>query len=118
MAAMKLYNWDSAAAEQLNAQINRKMIHGQHVTVARFPLRKGGVVPQHSHANEQVSMVLSGALQFVFPGREQIVRAGESVVIPPHEPHRVEVLEDTLVVDVFSPPREDWITGNDAYLRR
>jgi len=115
---MKLYNWDAVAAEQPNPHINRKMIHGQHVTVARLELRKGGMVPEHSHLNEQVSMVLSGALRFAFPNREQIVRAGESLVIPPHEPHRVDVLEDTLVLDLFSPPREDWISGNDAYLRR
>ena len=118
MAAMKLYNWNAVAAEPLNAHVNRKVIHGQNLTVGRFELRKGGAVPEHSHINEQVTMVVSGALKFVFPDREQIVRAGDNLVIAPHEPHRVDVLEDTVVVDVFSPPREDWITGNDAYLRR
>jgi quercetin dioxygenase-like cupin family protein len=115
---MQLYNWDTVAPEQLNPNINRKMIHGQNLTVARLELRKGGVVAEHSHVNEQVSMILSGALRFKFPGREQIVRAGETLVIPPHEPHGVEVLEDTQVVDIFSPRRQDWIDGDDAYLRR
>jgi len=117
MFAMQLYNWDSVASEQLNPHIHRKMIHGQNLTVARLELRKGGSVPEHHHINEQVSIVLKGALLFKFPGREQIVRTGESLVIPPHEPHGVDVLEDTLVVDIFSPRREDWIAGDDAYLR-
>jgi quercetin dioxygenase-like cupin family protein len=68
--------------------------------------------------NEQVSMVESGALKFFIDGREEIVRAGEVLTIPPHAPHAVEVLEDSVVVDVFSPPRDDWKRGDDAYLRR
>ena len=105
-------------AEQMNPRMSRKVIHSQNLTVARLELRKGGIVPEHSHVNEQVSMVQSGALRFVIDGREQMVRAGECLVIPPHVPHRVDVLEDTVVVDVFSPAREDWIRGDDAYLRR
>jgi len=117
MAPMQLYNWDCVAPEQLNPHIVRKMIHGQNLTVARLELRKGGSVPEHRHVNEQVSIVLTGALLFKFPGREQIVRGGETLVIPPHEPHGVDVLEDTAVVDIFSPRRDDWIAGDDAYLR-
>lgn len=118
MAPMNLYQWDTLEAEQMNAQVSRKVIHGQNVTIARFELRKGGTVPEHSHANEQVSMVQSGVLRFVIDGREQTVGAGECVTIPPHAPHRVDVLEDSVVVDVFSPRREDWIRGDDSYLRR
>ena len=81
-------------------------------------LRKGATVPEHSHVNEQVSMVERGALVFLIGGSEQVVRAGESLVIPPHVPHRVDALEDSAVIDLFSPARADWIRGDDAYLRR
>jgi len=103
--------------EALNPLLGRKMIHGRHMTVARIRLRKGAVVPLHSHPNEQISMLESGAALFTISGEERVVRAGEVVVIPPDAPHMVEALEDSLAVDVFSPPREDWIRGNDAYLR-
>ena len=115
---MKLYNWNSVESEALNPHLSRKVIHTHALTIARMELRQGGVVPQHSHHNEQVSMVERGALLFTIDGREQIVRAGENLEIPPHAPHKVDVLEDSVVVDVFSPPREDWIRGDDAYLRR
>ena len=85
--------------------------------LARVVLRKGAVVPEHSHHNEQISYILTGALRFLVGGEDKTVRAGEVLVIPPHLPHSAEALEDTVDLDVFTPPREDWITGNDAYLR-
>jgi len=115
---MKLQAWTQVPSEQMNADLNRKVIHGQNVTIARLELRKGGMVAEHSHINEQVSMVQTGAIKFVSNGREHIVRAGECLTIPPNVPHRVDVLEDSVVVDVFSPAREDWIRGDDAYLRK
>ena len=115
---MKLQAWNTLESEQMNPHLSRKCIHGQNVTIARIELRKGGVVAEHSHVNEQVSMVQSGAIKFVSNGREHIVRAGECLTIPPNVPHRVDVLEDSVVVDVFSPAREDWIRGDDTYLRR
>jgi quercetin dioxygenase-like cupin family protein len=115
---MTLYNWDAVANEPMNPLLTRKVIHVGSMTIARIDLRKGAVVPEHSHRHEQVSMVERGALQFMIDGREQIVRAGECLAIPPHVPHRVDALEDSLAVDVFSPAREDWIQGDDAYLRR
>jgi quercetin dioxygenase-like cupin family protein len=114
---MQHYNWNLLEEEPLNALLGRKMIHGQHVTVARIRLQRGAVVPMHSHPNEQISMIESGALRFVISGEERVLGAGDAVVIPPDSPHRVEALEDSLAVDVFSPPREDWIRGDDAYLR-
>jgi len=115
--AMQHYNWNLLEEEALNPLLGRKMIHGQHVTVARIRLRKGAVVPTHSHPNEQISMLESGALRFMISGEERVLRAGETIVIPPDAPHLVEALEDSLAVDLFSPPREDWIRGDDAYLR-
>ncbi|SPF44628.1 Cupin 2, conserved barrel domain protein [Candidatus Sulfopaludibacter sp. SbA4] len=115
---MKHYGWNQMEQEQLNPKVGRRAIHGTNVTIARLEIQKDATVPEHSHVNEQVTMVERGALQFSIEGREQIVRAGEVLVIPPHAPHGVVALEDTIVVDMFSPAREDWIRGDDAYLRR
>jgi quercetin dioxygenase-like cupin family protein len=112
------HRWDDVPAEQINASINRKFITGDRVTVARFELRRGGVVPLHAHDNEQVSMVISGALKFKAGGQETIVRGGEVIQLPGGLPHEVEVLEDAVVVDVFSPARQDWIDGTDHYFQR
>jgi quercetin dioxygenase-like cupin family protein len=114
---MQFYNWDLLEEEPLNPLLGRKMIHGREITVARIRLRKGAVVPMHSHPNEQISMLESGVLRFTISGEERVVGAGEAVVIPPDAPHMVEALEDSLAVDLFSPRREDWIRGDDAYLR-
>lgn len=114
---MQYYNWDGMEEESLSPLLGRKMIHGRYATVARIRLQKGAVVPLHSHPNEQISMLESGALRFAIDGEERIIRAGEMVVIPPYVPHRVEAIEDSLAVDLFSPPREDWVRGDDAYLR-
>jgi quercetin dioxygenase-like cupin family protein len=115
--AMQSYNWNLVEEEPLNPLLGRKTIHGQNLTVARIRLRKGAVVPMHSHPNEQISMLESGAVRFTISGESRVVRAGEALVIPPDVPHMVEALEDSLAVDLFSPPRADWIRGDDAYLR-
>jgi len=104
--------------EQLNPKVGRRHFHANNMTIARLEIKKDAVVPEHSHINEQISMVESGALQFNIGGSERVVRGGEVLVIPPDVPHGVVALEDTVVVDMFSPTREDWIRGDDAYLRR
>jgi quercetin dioxygenase-like cupin family protein len=115
---MKIYNWNAVQHEQLNPGLARRVIHGANMTVARIELRKAAVVPEHSHVNEQVCLVERGVLRFYNSAWEQVVRAGEALVIPPNAPHAVEAIEDSAVVDIFSPAREDWIRGDDAYLRR
>lgn len=115
---MKLYQWDEVEKEQMNPQIARQVIHGEKMTVARIHLAKGAVVPLHSHANEQVTLLERGKLRFTISGEERVVDAGQIVQIPPDAPHLVEALEDSVAVDLFSPVREDWIRGDDAYLRR
>ncbi len=114
---MKLHCWDRVELERLNEFASRRVIHSERMTTARIHLKKGAVVPRHSHENEQITHVLAGSLQFEFPGRELTVREGEVVEIPPHEPHRVVALEDSLAMDIFQPVREDWLRGDDAYLR-
>lgn len=115
---MEHYVWDSIAEEQLNPRLRRRLIHAANLTIARLSLTKGAVVPEHHHVHEQVSMVETGALRFMVAGQERIVRAGETIVLPSGVPHSVEATEDTTVTDIFSPPRDDWQRGDDAYLRR
>jgi len=112
------HRWADVPAEQINPSITRQYITADRVTVARFELKQGGVVPVHAHENEQVSFVISGALKFTIDGRDIIVRAGELLQIPSRVPHGVGVLEDTIVVDVFSPVRQDWIDKTDTYFQR
>ncbi len=114
---MKLYQWDRIEKEQLNPLCGRQVIHAGNLTVARIHLARGAVVPEHRHINEQITMLQFGRLRFVVGGREIVVEAGQALVLEPDVPHRVEALEDSMAVDLFSPPREDWIRGDDAYLR-
>jgi quercetin dioxygenase-like cupin family protein len=115
---MQRYEWSAIETEQLNPLITRQVIHSETMTVAKLHLKQGCVVPEHSHPNEQISMMDQGVLRFIIGGEEVIVRAGQALRIPPGIPHSAEALEDSIATDLFSPPREDWIRGDDAYLRR
>lgn len=115
------HRWDRIPEESLKGTITRRLITGERMMIAHIYLKKGDDVPRHSHENEQLTYVLQGALHFwLGPNdeRELTVRAGEVLVIPSHVPHRALAMEDTLDVDVFSPPRQDWLSGTDAYLRK
>jgi quercetin dioxygenase-like cupin family protein len=116
-----LHRWSELPKEQLNPLLSRRLVTGERAMLAHVYLKKGCVVPKHRHENEQFTYILEGALKF-FMGEdgatEVIVRAGEVLHIPSNVPHEAHALEDTLDVDVFSPPREDWLKGTDAYLRR
>jgi unsaturated pyranuronate lyase len=109
--------WSDIPSEQLTPTTTRRYLTGDRVTIAQFELKRGGVVARHSHENEQVSCVLSGLLKFTLNGQEVLVGAGEVLQIPSWLEHEVEVIEDTLVIDVFSPVRQDWIEKRDDYLR-
>ena len=85
--------------------------------IARVLLKKGCIVPEHSHVNEQLTYILEGALKFTIDGRQITVAAGEVLCIPPNMPHRAEAIEDTVDLDVFYPPRQDWLDKSDGYLR-
>ena len=115
------YRWVDMPAEPLKQGLSRKLITGERMMIAHVYFEKGQEVPRHSHDNEQLTYILSGALHFWFDAegveQEIIVRAGEVIVIPSNLHHRAVALEDTLDVDVFCPPRQDWLSGTDAYLR-
>jgi quercetin dioxygenase-like cupin family protein len=122
-----LHRWDAVPSQTLAPGVNRRFITAARMTLARFTLARGAVVPAHSHDNEQVSYVVTGLLRFAVtaageagaPGvRETIlVRAGEALQIPSWGEHGVEALEDTEVIDVFCPVRQDWLDGTDTYFR-
>jgi quercetin dioxygenase-like cupin family protein len=110
--------WNEIEIEHLSSLIGRQLIVGTNVMVARILLKKGARVPLHSHHNEQVSYVLGGMMKFFLDNREIIVSAGEVLCIPPNMPHEAIALEDTVDLDIFNPPRQDWIDKDDAYLRQ
>lgn len=120
-ADAKHYRWKEIPAEPMKGGITRRLITGDRMMIAHVYLKKGDDVPQHSHENEQITYILEGALNFWLGEkgeRELTVRPGEVLVIPSYLPHRALAVEDTLDVDVFNPPRQDWLNGTDAYLRR
>jgi len=116
-AEMKHIPWDSVELEDLNPLLQRHFVVGQNVMLARVLLKKGCIVPEHSHHNEQITYIVEGALKFWIDGKELVVKSGEVLTIPPHMPHKAEAVEDTVDLDIFNPPREDWINKTDKYLR-
>ncbi|MGA7559579.1 MAG: cupin domain-containing protein [Terriglobales bacterium] len=116
-AELRHIPWSSVAVEALNPLLGRHFVVGQNVMLARVLLKKGCVVPEHSHHNEQITYILEGALKFGIDGKEIVVNAGEVLTIPPNMPHSAEALADTVDLDIFNPPRADWINKTDAYLR-
>ena len=116
-AELRHIPWSSVEVEALNPLLGRHFVVGQNVMLARVLLKKGCLVPEHSHHNEQITYVLEGALKFGIGGKEIVVNAGEVLTIPPNMPHWAEALADTVDLDIFNPPRADWINKTDAYLR-
>ena len=115
------YRWEDLPKEELKPDLHRRLVTGERMMLAHVYLDKGCIVPQHSHENEQLTYILEGALHFWIgedESQEIIVRAGEVLHIPSNVWHKAEALETTLDVDVFCPPRQDWLDGTDVYLRR
>src|SRR5947199_4921621 len=107
--------------EQLSDLLSLRLITGERVMLAHVYLKRGCVVPRHAHENEQSTYILEGALRFLIGedgSEEVVVQAGEVLHLASNVPHEAHALEDTLDMDVFSPPREDWLKGTDAYLRK
>jgi len=115
---LKYLSWEGVELETLNPLLQRQLICGKNVMLARVLLKKGCVVPLHSHVNEQLSYILEGALKFLIDGKEIVLRPGQVLTIPPNMPHQAEALEDTVDLDIFNPPRADWLEKRDSYLRK
>jgi quercetin dioxygenase-like cupin family protein len=116
-AVLRHIPWNTVELENLNPLLQRQFVVGRDIMVARVLLKQGCIVPEHSHINEQVTYILDGALKFWIDGKEIVVNAGEVLTIPPNMPHKAEALVDTVDLDVFSPPRADWMNKDDRYLR-
>lgn len=114
---LKHVRWSEIPIESLNPLLDRQIVVGDQVMVARVLLKKGCIVPMHSHMNEQITHIEEGALKFSIDGKEIVVRAGEFLCIPPNMPHEAVAIEDTVDIDIFTPPRADWIAKTDQYLR-
>jgi unsaturated pyranuronate lyase len=115
------YTWKEMPKEQVSAMLDRRLITGERLMLAHVYLKKGCIVPKHSHHNEQITYILEGELKFwIGEDESQVVhvKPGEVLHIPPHVPHKAEAIEDTLDVDIFDPPREDWLMKTDSYLRK
>lgn len=115
------YRWDEMPRETVSPMLDRRLITGDRMMLAHVYLKKGCIVPKHQHDNEQLTYILEGALHFRIGAdraREVVVRAGEVLHIPSNVPHEALALEDTLDVDIFSPPRQDWLDGTDSYFHR
>ena len=120
-SSVRHVRWTDLPEERVTDLISRRLITGDDMMIAHVYLKKDALVPQHSHHNEQITYILSGALHFWIGAdreREVVVREGEVLHIPSNVPHEARALEDTLDVDVFSPPRQDWLDGTDDYFRR
>tara|TARA_Y100001934_G_C11928029_1_gene574394 strand:- start:209 stop:571 length:363 start_codon:yes stop_codon:yes gene_type:complete len=117
---VNIINWDELEWEEVAPSIRRKMIWGKHTMIARLELKDGCLVPLHQHENEQLSFIESGTIRFwLGEDKSEVVdvHAGESLIIPPNVPHEALIIGDVMATDTFSPPRQDWIDGDDSYLR-
>jgi quercetin dioxygenase-like cupin family protein len=115
------YRWNDMPKEKVSDMLDRRLITGEHVMLTHVYLKKGAIVPQHNHHNEQMTYILEGGLRFWIgeDGSEVIdVLAGEVLHIPSLVKHKAQALEDTVDVDIFSPPRQDWLDQTDDYLRK
>ncbi len=108
MLPYRLFRWDEIALEKVTEMVSRKFVSGERETVAQIYLKRGAVVPQHAHHNEQMTYVLQGALKLLVAGDEVTLRDGELLHIRPGVLHQVEALDDTFVLGVFSPVRSEW----------
>jgi quercetin dioxygenase-like cupin family protein len=113
MATVRLHRWDEIALEKITEMISQKIVAGEREMLAQIYLKRGALVPMHTHESEQMTYVLQGALKYLVGGEEIIVREGEVLHIPSRLPHQAEALEDTLELDVFSPVRADWLRDGD-----
>ena len=115
---MRLHRWDEIALDKVTEMLSRKIVTGEREMLVQVYVKRGCLVPLHSHASEQMTYVLQGALKFLVGGEEITVREGEVIHIPSGVEHQAEALEDTFELDVFSPIRDEWLTGADDGLPR
>ena len=117
--------WSSVKLEVLTPMLSRRVLTAERAMMAQVYLKKGAVVKAHEHHNEQITYILEGGLRFWLgenadkaPNAPYVdVMAAEVLLIPGGLRHQAEALADTLDLEVFTPPRQDWLDGSDAYIR-
>jgi Uncharacterized conserved protein, contains double-stranded beta-helix domain len=117
IAPLTAVDWEKVPEEKLSENISRRLVYMDKVMMARLFIRKGTVVPEHHHENEQITWVFKGALEFRIQGKTVIVGENRFILIPSNVPHSAKAIDDTVEVDIFSPVRKDWLEGKDSYLR-
>lgn len=115
---LKHIRWEDIQPERLNPKLERQFFTSGGVTLARLTMQKGLLIPTHHHVSEQITSIVQGALKMWLEGKELVLREGDVLCIPANLPHNTEALENTVCLDIFSPPRTDWLAGEDSYLRR
>ena len=118
MPSVRLHRWDEIALEKVTEMMSQKIITGEREMLAQIYLKRGALIPRHSHESEQMTYILQGALRFLVGSEEVTVREGEVLHIPANVAHQAEALEDTFELDVFSPIRHDWLNHTDDYFHR
>ena len=118
MSEVQKISWKTKEVEKLSDSLSRQAVSGEKGTLAQLFIKRGGGAARHSHISEEYSSIVSGAVKYIFDDREVMVNAGEALVVPPNVPHSLIALEDTVAVFFFSPGREDWVRGEDQYLRK
>ena len=113
MTTVRVHRWDEIALDKITEMISQKIVAGEREMLAQIYLKRGALVPMHSHESEQMTYILLGALRVVVGGEEMIVREGEVLHVPAWIPHQAEAIEDTFELDVFSPVRQDWLDGGE-----
>ena len=113
MTTVRVHRWDEIALEKITEMISQKIVTGERQMLAQIYLKRGALVPMHSHESEQMTYILQGALRVRVGGEEMTVREGEVLHVPSWIPHQAEALQDTFELDVFSPVRQDWLRGED-----
>lgn len=119
--SVTFFRWEDMPKEQVTDMLDRRLITGDRMMLAHVYLKKGAIVPQHSHENEQITYILEGGLRFwIGKDESQVIDVlpGEVLHIPSFVLHKAEAIEDTVDVDIFSPPRQDWLDKTDDYLRK
>ncbi len=114
-ASASLYHLDAQPIEQLSPLIHRQYLHGAQSTFVKWTMKKGAVVPVHHHANEQITWITAGEADVYSQGKKYVMRAGDLMIIPPNVPHEFHFTEDTIDIDIFTPQRQDWMTGTANY---
>ena len=114
MSKASYYKWADLPQTAMTPQIGRRLVSGEKVMIVQFTLARGGNIEEHKHPHEQMTHILSGKVEFDIQGEKRVISSGEVVLLPSNVPHAVAILEDTVTFDIFSPPREDFLTGEKA----